>query len=96
MGSSYLPQVDRTVNSWLHRRSKNFEREKRLLHYSNPSGRYVHTRSPVRRGVTLADCQGTFDIREFLRGGLGELPPRPNPVTMTYEEQLQFVAVSWS
>jgi len=38
--------------------------------------------------------QDSFDTHEFLRGGLGEVPPKPNPVSMVHQERRRFVEVS--
>ena len=38
------------------------ERNRKPLHGSNLSNRYVHTISPVHREITLANRKGKFDI----------------------------------
>ena len=41
----------------------------------------------------LTHRKDNFDIRGFLHGRLGELPPRPNPVVMTLEEESRIKSV---
>lgn len=66
------------------------------LRGSNSSNRYVHTISPHRCDITLADWKDNFDIREFLCGGLGKIPPRPKPAILTLEDERIIKAVRCS
>jgi len=62
----------RVSKTWLGRKQK-------LLRGSNRKSQYVHAISHIRHRITFTNCKDDFDILKFLRGGLGELPPRPNP-----------------
>ena len=43
--------------------------------------------------LIFSECKDKFDVCEFLLGGLGELPSRPNPRASTSQEVRQVRAV---
>ena len=98
-----LPQTRRAVNSLLCRKSgsfgktsrKRYGRKRKLLPDSKSNRRWVHAVSSVRHALTSSNRKDRFDVGEFLRGGLGEVPSKPNHRASNLDEVRRMKAVSW-
>jgi hypothetical protein len=75
---------------------KRYRRKKKLLRDSRLSRWWVPAiLSLLRVRVTFSNHKPKFDIREFLRGGLGEVPSKPDPRALNPQEVRRMKAVSW-
>lgn len=55
----------------------------------------MHAISSVRHALTSSNRKDKFDVGEFLRGGLGEVPSKPNHRASNLDEVRRMKAVSW-